>query len=149
MCDFVGKPIDLAQLDSVLCRVAEERGSSTSHEKKSGGLARSQLDKLRQIEALGEPHFVANLCQLFLASLETRLSRMGSALVEGDARSIEDDAHVLKSASAALGATDMSEMCRRVEGAARAGHLEEVRSFLDALSVERRSVERALQEELA
>ncbi len=44
---------------------------------------------------------------------------MAQAIERGDAQAIEDEAHLLKSASATLGALDMSELCGRIERAAR------------------------------
>lgn len=148
MRDFVGKPIDLAQIDAVLRRVAEERGAKASRDAKGATNTTDPMAKLREINALGEPHFLANLCRLFLSELEKRLPRMAEALGRGDAQALEDDAHLLKSASAALGAADMSELCGRVERSARMRRIEEIPALLDALSEERRSVERALLQEI-
>ncbi|HEX2570184.1 MAG TPA: ATP-binding protein [Polyangia bacterium] len=148
MRDFVGKPIDLAQIDAVLRRVAEERGASIASEASGATVVREPITKLRERYALGEPHFFTNLCRLFLAELEKRLPRMAEALGRGDAQAIEDEAHLLKSTSAALGASDMSALCGRVEGAARAGRIEEIQTVLDALAEERRSVERTLLQEI-
>lgn len=148
MRDFVGKPIDLTQLDAVLRRVAKERGVSRSREASGATLAKEPLAKLRQIEILGEPHFFEQLCTLFLAEAEKRLPRMKEALGQGDARALEEEAHILKSSSAALGAIEMSEICGRVEIAAREGRIEGLGAVLDDLSVEHRAVERALMQEI-
>jgi HPt (histidine-containing phosphotransfer) domain-containing protein len=110
--------------------------------------AKDPMAKLRELDALGNPGFVANLCRLFLGELDKRLPRMGEALGQEDAPSIREDAHLLKSASAALGAKDMSELCSRIEKAARGGHLEEIGGLLEALSAERVMVERDLLQEL-
>ena len=145
MCDFVGKPIDLAQLDAVLSRVAEERGAAAPAAPKGATLSRDMLSKLRQIESLGEPELVANLARRFVSDTKKRLPRMAVAFKRGDAPGIARDAHMLISSSATLGATEMSELCSRIERAAREGRLEEIGGEIDSLSSQLVEVERALE----
>jgi signal transduction histidine kinase/DNA-binding response OmpR family regulator len=148
MRDFVGKPIDLEQIDAVLRRAAEERGGLT-HNKSTGTIrTKESATRIREINALGDPQFFANLCRLFLTEAEKRVPRMVKALEQGDLQSLEDDAHLLTSASAALGVIDMSEMCRRIERAARHGNIEEIQCNLNSLWVEYRSVEHLLLQEI-
>ena len=142
MRDFVGKPIDLAQIDAVLCRVAEERGASAPL------VAREAVATLRQIESLGEPGFFASICRVFLTDTKQRLPRMRDALSRGDAQELAREAHILISASATLGASTMSELCAGVEGAAREGRLDGIGARLDALSAQLVDVERALAREI-
>ncbi len=148
MCDFVGKPIDLAQLDAVLSRVAEERGAAAPAAPKGATLSRDMLSKLRQIESLGEPELVANLARRFVSDTKKRLPRMAVAFKRGDAPGIARDAHMLISSSATLGATEMSELCSRIERAAREGRLEEIGGEIDSLSSQLVEVERALEREI-
>ena len=148
MRDFVGKPIDLAQLDAVLSRVAEERGAAAPAAPKGATLSRDMLSKLRQIESLGETELVANLARRFVADTKKRLPRMTVALRRGDALEIAREAHVLLSSSATLGATEMSGLCSRIERAAREGHLEKLGDEIDSLSNKFVEVERALEREI-
>ena len=148
MRDFVGKPIDLAQLDAVLSRVAEERGAAAPPAPKGTTLSAEMLSKLWQIESLGEPEFVANLARRFVADTQERLPRMADALGRGDAPEIAREAHILTSSSATLGATEMSELCAWVERAAREGRIEEIGGEIDALSVKLVEVEQALAREI-
>jgi len=62
----------------------------------------------------------------------------------------DDPVHllILEQHYRALGAARMSELCARVEVAAREGRIAEVRAMLDALLVERQSVKRALLQEI-
>jgi signal transduction histidine kinase/CheY-like chemotaxis protein/HPt (histidine-containing phosphotransfer) domain-containing protein len=143
MHDFVGNPIDLAQLDAVLRRVAEERGAAPPL------LAAAHVARVRQIEGLGEPRFFERLCQIFLVETRARLPRMKDALTRGDTAEIADDAHTLGSASATLGALVMSTLCAEVEEAARRGRIDEMGPRIDALSAQLVDVERAFTRELA
>ena len=148
MHDFVGKPIDLAQLDAVLSRVAEERGAAGPAAPKGATLSGEMLSKLRQIESLGEPDFVANLARRFVEDTQKRLPRMADALGRGDAQAIAREAHILTSSSATLGATEMSELCAWIERIARGGRLEEIGGEIDALSLKLVEVERAFAREI-
>jgi signal transduction histidine kinase/DNA-binding NarL/FixJ family response regulator len=148
MRDFVGKPIDLAQLDAVLSHVAEERGAAVPLALPSATLSAGMLSKLRQIETFGRPEFVAKLAQRFLADTRERLPRMVAALGRGDAKEIAREAHILTSSSATLGATEMSELCARIEGAARRGVVDEIGEGVAALAMKFGDVERALTREI-
>jgi len=148
MRDFVGKPIDLDQIDVVLCRAAEERGAATKRETTDATRAKASGTRIRDINVLGDPQFFANLCRLYITEAEKRIPRMVEALERSDMQLLEDDAHLLKSASAALGMIDMAEMCGRIERAARQGRAEEIQCVIDGLSVEYRSVEHFLMQEI-
>lgn len=149
MRDFVGKPINLAQIDAVLARVAEERGVSRAAQAAEATLADDSIARIRRISVPGEPDFFARLCRLFMVDVQERVPRMGDAIVRGDARAVEDEAHVLRSTSAALGATEMSTLCGRAETLAREGRVAELPAILDALRIQMGAVERALAQELA
>lgn len=143
MRDFVGKPIDVAQLEGVLHRVAEERGVTAGPI-----LARASLRRLQRIESRGEPGFVEDVFRLFLADAPKRLLRMEEALARGDAQGIEGEAHVLKTSSATVGATGMSELCTEIEAAARESQVDLARPKIVALAVQLGEVERALLREI-
>lgn len=138
MYDFVGKPIDLGQLDAVLARVAAERGAAAP------ALAPEPVARLRRIEGLSEPGFFESLCRIFLDDTRQRLPRMQDALARGDAGELGREAHTLKSASATLGALELSELCATIEAAARGGRVDGLGATLDALADALAEVERAL-----
>jgi signal transduction histidine kinase/CheY-like chemotaxis protein/HPt (histidine-containing phosphotransfer) domain-containing protein len=147
MVEFIGKPIDLAQLDAVLGRVAEERGAAAPPAPPAATLSGGALAGIRHIEGLGESGFFESLCRIFLAETRERLPRMREALARGDAPEVAREAHPLRSASASLGALEMSEICGRVEGAARAGRIDDLGAGIDALAAQLVEVERALAQE--
>ncbi|WP_163866207.1 ATP-binding protein [Myxococcus eversor] len=142
MYDFVGKPIDVAQLDAVLTRVAKARGAAAP------SLEQEPLTKLRRIGSLGEPRFFEGLLHIFLESTRGRLPRLTEALERGDAKDLAWEAHILKSASATLGAVQMSEVCAKVEAAARQGRLEGLGAALVTLAAQFVEVEKMLRAEL-
>lgn len=146
MSGFVGKPIDLAQIDAVLRRVAKERAASSPAKRISSGPI--SIAKLRELHPQGDRQFFVNLGRLFLSELDKRLPRMNEALTRSDFRTLEDDAHLLKSTSAALGAAEMAELCARIEIAAHANQLGEIPGLFEALQRSRLSTEHALLQEL-
>ncbi len=143
MCDFLGKPIEFAQLDAVLSRIAAER-SAVLHQAVGETLSAEALEKLWAIEKVGEPQFVAKVCQLFIADTRKRLPRMVEALERGDARELEREAHALRSASATVGATAMAAHCEQIERLTSQGRITEVDTFMAALVTDFPEVEQAL-----
>lgn len=148
MCDFLGKPIESEQLDAVLVRVAAERAVTTFIEPVVETTAEGALEKLREVEKAGEPHFVAKLCQIFLTDTRKRLPRMVEALGRGDAPTLEQEAHALRSACATIGATDMAALCEQIERVTREGSTLEVGAWLAALTMKFPEIERALGREI-
>lgn len=138
MRGFVDKPIELAQLSTVLALVAAERNIAVP------ALSPKALAEIRHLR---EPHFFANLCAIFKTDARKRLSRMANALARGDARALQDDAHVLRSSSATMGATAMSELSGRIETEAALGQLNAIGTWLDTLARSLSEVEQALAEE--
>jgi CheY-like chemotaxis protein len=147
MRGFVGKPIDLVQIDTLLRRIADERGVARLPEMRNVTLAKETITALKEMHGVGEPDLLAQVTKLFLTDLEKCFPRMAEALGRDDMHLLEDETHRLKSTSAALGAVRMAELCARVEVAAREGRNAEVRGIFDKLEVERQSVERALKQE--
>lgn len=144
MSDFIGKPIERAQLAAVLSRVTRERAAQGTLTTPTVRLSQQAQQQLQQIEQRGEPDFVAKLGKIFLADTQNRLPRMRVALQHRDAATLEQEAHILRSASATVGAIEMSVLSSQIEEAARAGQLEPVGSWLDTLASLFPQVERAL-----
>jgi signal transduction histidine kinase/CheY-like chemotaxis protein len=147
MLDFLPKPMDILQVEAVLCRVVEERGVIGANDAQAT-LAPEQLAKLRQVETLGESNFLMEVCRRFMTDLAQRVQKIEEAQRRGDLPRIEDEAHALRATSAAVGATVLAELCGRVEGAARAGQLEETAALLDRLAAQVPEVRRALVTEM-
>lgn len=84
---------------------------------------RAVLDDL--LEATGDDRaFLAELIDAFLADAPVLLAGAQAALGERSAAALVTPVHTLKSASASLGAMAVSERCRALEAAARAGSLD-------------------------
>jgi HPt (histidine-containing phosphotransfer) domain-containing protein len=119
----------------VLERIAENTANAID-EMLAPTLNLAPIDKLRELELLGEPGFVANLCRDFLTDTPIRIQRMKDALESGDLVQLERDSHSLKASSASLGATNMSQLCATIEAAVRGKNLDGVATLLEQLTLE-------------
>ncbi len=141
MVDFIGKPIDLLLVSALLSRLS---GSSVE----VANLAKEPLAMLRQVETLGEAGFFESVCRLFLEDAPRQAGQMQEAFLRSAEREVEHLAHSLKSTSATLGATELSNLCAQIEKAARTGQLTEIQEVLSSLPAKLKAVERALRREL-
>jgi signal transduction histidine kinase len=73
---------------------------------------------------------------------------VAEALARGDTAELAREAHPLRSASASLGAVEMSDACGHLERAARAGRIDDLGAGLDALTAQLVEVERSLAREV-
>lgn len=147
MQDFIAKPIDIEKLDNVLARIAGHRGRTSSGVHELSSIDHAPLAKLRELESLDAPGFVASLCREFLTDAPERIQRMKGALNRKDWQELERDAHSLKSSSASLGAILMSKLCATIETAARKNEGAELETLLDQLEQELPRVAAAFKRE--
>jgi HPt (histidine-containing phosphotransfer) domain-containing protein len=92
----------------------------------------------------GDPEFMAELIDAYLADVPTHLAAMRRAADEDDATMLNRAAHTLKSSSASLGALTLSSMSRDVEELARRGTTSEGAALLPEIEQEWFRVEAAL-----
>lgn len=72
---------------------------------------------------LGDADFFADLVDDFVNSTRAYLDSLDAALVAGDAETVYETAHTMKSSAASIGALRFSGMCRDIEACGRAGEL--------------------------
>jgi two-component system, sensor histidine kinase len=92
----------------------------------------------------GDPTFVAALVDAFLSEADPLVRSISQAASRGDAPSVAESAHRLKSAAAQVGAMALSRTSGELEREARAGHLEEVRLLARKVGREHPGVAAAL-----
>lgn len=148
MREFIAKPIDISVLGNVLTRLLGQKERPLPSVPMASPLDPTPLDKLRELEALGEPGFVADLCREFLEEMTPRLARMKKALDKKEWKELEREAHSLKSSSATLGAMEMSTICAAIESAAREKRSAELPEMLVGLAVEMPRVEEAMRRDI-
>ena len=97
----------------------------------------------------GDPEFVDELIDTYLADGEQQLAAMRAALDAADEAALMRPAHSLKSNSANVGATVLSELARTIEADARAGTVPDAASRVAAVDAEFTAVRDLLLERRA
>ncbi len=77
------------------------------------------LSSLRTLATPDQPDFLKQLFTLFLESAPERVRTIQAAMRSGDLATAAKEAHILKSSSANIGATELSQISQRLEKAAR------------------------------
>lgn len=112
----------------------------------SSSLDMSVVETLKELGGDDDPELFGELVDAFLADTPGRLDAIDAALVTGDADGVAKAAHPLKSSAANMGAVGLSELCRRMEAAAREGDLSGLAPLAASARVEFDAASRALQD---
>jgi CheY-like chemotaxis protein/HPt (histidine-containing phosphotransfer) domain-containing protein len=89
---------------------------------------------------------VANLIDCYLEEAPKLLQSMSTGVVRKEAIALRIAAHTLKSSSAAIGATNLANICKDLEAMSRAGRIEGASEIVLHLEAEYEKVKAALQE---
>jgi CheY-like chemotaxis protein len=169
MNDFLSKPIDLARLDSILHKWIpknkqsgyEENFNSTKKSEKTSALETIALPKIAGVDTAEGVARVGGSISLYLGVLETycrdAVSRTGFLRGFMDDKTDEKalmafttNVHALRSASANIGAIEVSRLSANLEGAARAADLafieENLSCFVDELEAIQARIRGAINE---
>jgi len=146
MDDYLAKPFEQVQLRTMLrqwIRPVQAGGGAGT----AAPLDGRALDQLRALQRAGAPSVLARVIGLYDTEAPAVLEAMRRAAAAGDADGLRRAAHKLKSTSATLGATRLTELCRALEAAARLDG--ETASRLEAIETEYDRVRPALRAVLA
>jgi HPt (histidine-containing phosphotransfer) domain-containing protein len=80
------------------------------------------LDGIRSLEGPGGQGLLEKVLTLYLADSLKLMEGIRSAAKSGEADVLRRSAHTLKSSSANVGATGVSDICRKIEGEVSAGN---------------------------
>lgn len=94
----------------------------------------------------GDPEFIAELIDTYLADAPVQVEELRNALSAGDVEAMVRPAHTLKSSSESLGALGLAERCRLLERAAREGSVDGGSDAVQALAAELERVVIALEQ---
>jgi two-component system, sensor histidine kinase and response regulator len=103
------------------------------------------LAQLRELQAEGEPDLLVELAALFTADGAERRARLQVACAQGDAATIERQAHALKGGAANFGARRLTRLCGELQLAGQAGDVPRARALLPQVVAELARVEEALR----
>jgi signal transduction histidine kinase/DNA-binding response OmpR family regulator/HPt (histidine-containing phosphotransfer) domain-containing protein len=134
---YLSKPFTTDQLH----RVLESCGSASLRadiEVKAEGavLDEQALSRIRALHTPGGPNFFAKVVGLYFSSSLALTDALRAAAASGDAPSIREAAHALKSCSANVGAAAFAELCKEAELAAAAGNVDGARVVVEKLLAE-------------
>ena len=154
MDDYLSKPVRQDQLRAVLApptakkeRVDEPGPPPPQKGPDRPGLDRSALDLIRKLEDDNPSGILDKVLGLFFRETPPLLAAMREAAARKDAASLQRAAHRLKSGSATLGATRLSDLCRELEAAVREGDVSRSTLQVEEIEAEYRNIEPALMAE--
>jgi two-component system sensor histidine kinase/response regulator len=152
MDDYISKPIQVKELQAALERWGQTP-SLTSASALTSTLALpaatidwSVLDGLRALQEEGQPDFVQELIDLYLADTPSLLDTIRQAIAHGQAEELWHTAHTLKGNSNSLGAKQMGASSFELEKIGRSGTVEGIEPLLAELEREFERVRQAFAE---
>ena len=158
MDGYLSKPFTIQKLGNIL-----SKWLSVEMQKEPGGAAeapvepdvtamppispidKSVLDGIRELEGPGTHGFFERIVKLYLSGAPGLVEGVLAGAEKGNMDSLLLAVHTLKSSSANVGAIGLSDLCRKIEGKARAGEpIDAGDPLLSKFEGESRSVHEAL-----
>jgi HPt (histidine-containing phosphotransfer) domain-containing protein len=97
-----------------------------------------------ELNQSGDRTLLRDLHALLMRDNPERLRTLRDAATTGDTEELRFSAHTIKGSAGSLGATEMADLCRRIEDSARAGNFAEATTLVDELERETTKVAAAL-----
>ncbi len=147
MDDYISKPIQVEELTQVLMQCQRLPDSPYFCSITKTHVDPKALHKLQDM--LGEPasEALAEVIDSYLENAPKLIEAIRTAVSCQDAASLQQAAHTLKSSSAALGATTLSQLCQELEAIGQAGTVISGTERVSQLEAEYEEVRTALQAE--
>ena len=136
MDDYLSKPFTIGRLGDMLSKwlsaggkpepagtdiAPTESGASAPGKPRVSPIDSKVHNEIRALEGEGNRGLLERIINLYLTDAPRLVEGILSAAEKGDTESLLRGAHTLKSSSANVGATGLSDLCRKVEAMARAG----------------------------
>jgi PAS domain S-box-containing protein len=155
MDDHLAKPFSMQTMQEMLERWMPKPASlqrpapqAASSTEAGAALDRRVLDQLGALRLNGKPDLLARTIELYLVETPKLMHSLKQAGLANDASGIVRSAHSLKSSSANVGATMLSNYCADIEASARRADSEDARRILENIEAEHARVHSALSLEL-
>ncbi len=156
MDDYLTKPIDRIKLDACLNRFLPNSGTTGSTiaiketPTASERAACTPVDWELLLESIdGDKAFVRDLLLAFIGTADRELVAITAALHSGDAATMRESAHALKSASANMRASAATSAAAQLEAAAAMGESAQMTALTEKLTVEVREAIEYLKSKVA
>jgi signal transduction histidine kinase/CheY-like chemotaxis protein len=134
MDDYLSKPFTIGRLGNLLAKWLSAggtlgpagaddpvRATEAAAKPPASPIDRKVHDEIRGLEGDGNRGLLERIITLYLTDAPGLADGVLSAAEKGDTESLLRAIHTLKSSSANVGATGLSDLCRKLEGIARAG----------------------------
>lgn len=95
-----------------------------------------RMAELREMDEPGQPSFLVEMIELFLADAPRRITQIGAAARGGDLETVISAAHAFKGSAASIGGLALYRRCHALEACARAGDAAGVRGAAEGLDQE-------------
>ena len=117
MNDFISKPFIPARLYEMIARHLGQRNAATATQEGASERTTGALIDLAVMAALvrDDPEKIRRFTALFIASTQSTLAEVTSALGEGDILQVSELGHRLKSSARAVGAFPFADLCLQLE----------------------------------
>ena len=143
MDDHLGKPFTREALHSMLQRwlpgshsgvvTGSASGAAVEADPAAVLLDRGTLDALRALPMRGAQNMLSRAAATYLSDSERLLDAIERAIEAGEAAELARAAHAWRSCNGNMGALGLMDLCRELEGRARAGDLSTARALLTRL----------------
>ncbi|NET25019.1 response regulator [Okeania sp. SIO1I7] len=151
MDDYISKPVRLEALTTALskCNFPETKTKQDvlPQLELKGVVDLAVLQELKKM-AGGESELLVEVIDCYLEDSPKLLDEMSQAIKQQQAKLLQRSAHSMKSSSASVGASNLSELCKELEYIGREGTTEGADKILSQAQAEYRLVETALRSEL-
>ncbi len=148
MDGYLSKPFSIDELYVTLKPYAH-RGTARVRGLESAALDEQALRQIRALHKPGGPDLLKRIADLYATNSRMLIASLRAAIGRSDAAGVLQAAHSLKSSSANVGATQLTQLCAALEVAAKAGKLGSGRTTLDRLIEEHDRVLLALNAQTA
>ena len=91
------------------------------------------LGQIRELDTTGGDVLLHKILQAFLESAPNNMHQLEQAITNGDADSLRQSAHALKSSSGNIGAENLSALLKQLEADGRTGELSHAKSLQESL----------------
>jgi two-component system, sensor histidine kinase and response regulator len=107
------------------------------------------LQQIRSLRQPDGPDLLKKIVDLYISNSRTLIETLRDAIIRSDAPGVVQAAHSLKSSSANVGATALTELCAQLEATAKTGKLGSAWATLDRMVEEHNRVLLALEAQTA
>ncbi|AEJ02928.1 multi-sensor hybrid histidine kinase [Nitrosomonas sp. Is79A3] len=145
MNDFLSKPYSIDQLQQKIHHWLSKEKNYPMNTVKSEiielepktnampALNPIRLDQIRELDSTGGNGLLHKILQAFLESATSNMHQLEQAILNGDADSLRQSAHALKSSSGNIGAENLSALFKQLEANGRTGELAQAERLKESL----------------